>query len=283
METERLQKILARAGYGSRRACEEIITEGRVTVDGRVAQLGESADSAAQRITVDGVPIRMPSAYTYIALHKPRGVISTVSDPEGRRTVRDMVPLAARLYPVGRLDADSEGLILLTDDGELTERLTHPRYEHTRVYRVLVAGRPTPETLDRWKRGLILDGRKTRFDSLKSEPPEAGRDTVWLIVSIHEGRKHLIRRACAALGHPVLRLIRTAMGPVLLGDLPLGKWRYLTLTEVRNLQKEVKSSTAHPVARPLKNPTADKRRSGPDLPRAGRTHKPARPKGRRSR
>lgn len=285
METERLQKILARAGYGSRRACEEIIEQGRVTVDGRVAKLGDGADPTAQRITVDGVPIRMPQAYTYIAVHKPRGVISTVSDPEGRRTVRDMVPVAGHLYPVGRLDADSEGLILLTDDGELTQRLTHPRYEHTRVYRVHVHGRPTADELERWQRGIVLDGHKTRFDNVKTEPGDADRDTTWLVISIHEGRKHLVRRACAALGHPVIRLIRIAMGPVQLGNLPLGNWRYLTPTEVRILQKEVKSPSDRPVALPPKTYAKDKdkprSRSGGRSGQSG--NKPARPKERRSR
>ncbi len=266
MTTERLQKLMARAGYGSRRACEKIIEEGRVTVDGRIAQLGESADPESAVIRVDGVPLRMPEAYRYVLLYKPRGVISTVSDPEGRRTVRDIVTLPGHLYPVGRLDADSEGLILLTDDGELTQRLTHPRYEHARVYRVLVRGKPDQETLERWRAGITLDGRRTRFDQVKPEPGDAGHEGSWLRITVHEGRKHLVRRACAALGHPVVRLIRVSMGPVQLGDLRPGRWRFLTVTEARALQKEVQS-TARPVARQPQPRDKGKARSGSGHPR----------------
>ncbi len=233
---ERLQKILANAGYGSRRACEALIEEGRVTVDGRVAQLGDKADPTTQRITLDGVPIRRPQAHTYIIVYKPRGYITTTDDPEGRRTIMDLIPLPQRLYPVGRLDADSEGLVLLTDDGELTERLTHPRYGHARVYRVLVAGEPTAETLERWRRGITLDGKPARFTQVKIEYQERGQS--WLRVTVHEGRKHLIRRIVAALGHPAQRLIRVAMGSLQLGDLTTGRWRYLRDSEINALRQE---------------------------------------------
>ncbi len=237
METERLQKILARAGYGSRRACEELIERGRVAVDGRMAQVGDKADPTTQRITVDGEPIRLPQTYTYVMLYKPRGVISTNDDPEGRQTVRELVDLPQRIYPVGRLDADSEGLVLLTDDGELTQHLTHPRYEQPRVYRVLVIGEPTAETLDRWQRGVNIDDKPVRFDSVKVDSVERGR--AWLRITVHEGSKHMIRRAVTALEFPVLRLIRIAMGPVKLGDLRPGRWRYLNNTEVAALRREV--------------------------------------------
>ncbi|HOT90362.1 MAG TPA: pseudouridine synthase [Anaerolineae bacterium] len=233
---ERLQKILANAGYGSRRACEKMIEEGRVTVDGRIAQLGDKADPTTQRITLDGVPIRHPQAHTYIVVHKPRGYISTTDDPQGRRTVMDLIPLPQRLYPVGRLDADSEGLVLLTDDGELTERLTHPRYGHPRVYRVLVEGEPAAETLERWRRGITLDGKPARFNQVQIEYPERGQ--TWLRVTVHEGRKHLVRRIVAALGHPAQRLIRVALGSLQLGDLGVGKWRYLREGEIAALRKE---------------------------------------------
>lgn len=247
MTKERLQKILARAGYGSRRASERIIEAGRVTVDGKLAQLGDQADPQTQKIRVDGVPIPQPQPPVYIMLHKPRGYITTTRDPEGRRTVLDLITLPetrrgepVRLYPVGRLDANSEGLVLLTNDGELTQRLTHPRYGHTRVYRVRVTGQPNDETLERWKRGVTIEGRLTRFDDVVIE--SADREGAWLRVTVHEGRKHLVRRAVGALGHLPERLIRVAMGPLRLGDLSRGKWRYLTNEEVRALQREVGST-----------------------------------------
>lgn len=237
METERLQKILARAGYGSRRACEAIIEHGRVAVDGKIAQLGDKADPTTQRITLDGVPLRRPQTHTYVMLYKPRGVITTTSDPEGRRTARDLVDVPQRLYPVGRLDADSEGLLLLTDDGEVTQHLTHPRYEHVRIYRVLVIGEPDKEAVDRWQRGVTLDDKMTRFDKVEIDSQERGR--AWLSITVHEGSKHLVRRMVSALGFHVLRLIRVQMGPLRLGDLHSGRWRYLGPREVDALRREV--------------------------------------------
>ena len=237
MKTERLQKILARAGYGSRRTCEDMIAAGRVAVDGNRAQLGDKADPETQRITLDGNPIRTPRDYVYIKLHKPRGVISTADDPHGRKTVVDFVDLPHRLYPVGRLDAASEGLILLTNDGGLTHRLTHPRYEHPRVYRVLVSGEPTPETLTRWRRGIALDGQRTRLDDVVVKRRLGER--TWLRLTVHEGRKHLVRRMVAASGHPVQRLMRIQMGPIRLGDLKPKEWRHLTEEEMRRLHREL--------------------------------------------
>ncbi len=232
MATERLQKILARAGYGSRRACESFIEEGRVTVDGKPAHLGDSADPETQRIVVDGQTLRYkPPTYTYIMLNKPQGVLSTAQDPHGRRTVLDLVRVQERVYPVGRLDYESEGLILLTDDGDLAQQLTHPSYEHPRVYRALVSGEPPAETLDRWRRGIVLDGRPARFDKVEVESQMHGE--TWLRITVHEGRNHLVRRVAAALGHPVERLIRVEMGPLKLGDLPSGRWRRLTVSEVK--------------------------------------------------
>ena len=242
MEKERLQKILARAGYGSRRACEKIIENGRVTLDGKIAQLGDKADFESQRITVDGITISKPQAYVYIILHKPRGYITTTSDPQGRRTVLDLVNLPQtrssrskqiRLYPVGRLDADSEGLLLLTNDGPLTQKLTHPSYEHPRIYRVLLDEEPSSKTLERWKNGITLDGKRTRFSSVLFDGQSRGK--TWLRVTIHEGRNHLVRRMVAALGHPALRLVRIQMGPLQLNDLGLGQWRHLSKGEVRAL------------------------------------------------
>jgi 23S rRNA pseudouridine2605 synthase len=243
METERLQKVLAAAGFGSRRSCEVLIEAGRVRVDGRTAKLGDQADPYTQRITVDGAPVPRPRPRVYVMLNKPRGVITTTRDPHGRKTVLDLVALPKpkrgdppRLYPVGRLDSDSEGLLLLTNDGMLTQRLTHPSYEHPRVYRVLVSGEPDANAIDRWKRGITLDGRMTQFDNVTTE--ERKRGGAWLQVTVHEGRKHLVRRMVAALGYPADRLIRIAMGPLQLGTLSSGKWRYLSEPEVRLLRKE---------------------------------------------
>ncbi len=243
MELERLQKILARAGFGSRRACETMIEQGRVMVDGKLATLGEKADPTTQRITVDGTPIPKPQPFVYIILNKPRGVITTTADPQGRTTVLDLVDVPElrrghemRLYPVGRLDADSEGLLLLTNDGPLTQRLTHPRYGHSRTYRVLVDGEPTEATIERWRKGINLDGRRTRFDKVVVEVRQ--REQTWLLITVHEGRKHLVRRLVAALGHSTKRLIRVSMGPLQLGDLPRRKWRYLSDGELRVLRKE---------------------------------------------
>ncbi len=159
---ERIQKLLAQAGYGSRRACEEYIVSGRVRVNGQVALLGQKADPLSDKITLDGKPIPAREPLTYIALYKPRNIISSVDDEVGRKTVRDLIPETGHLYPVGRLDWDSEGLILMTNDGDLTNRLTHPRYGHQKEYKVLVARRPEPEQLETWRRGVVLeDGYKT--------------------------------------------------------------------------------------------------------------------------
>ena len=232
---ERLQKILARAGFGSRRACEELIRQGRVAVNGEVAQLGQRADPERDRITVDGEPIRLKREYTYIALHKPRGVLSDEGDGTGRLpTVRDLVDLPGHLFPVGRLDLRSEGLILLTDDGDLAFRLTHPRFGHEKEYHVLVEGRPSEETLRKWRRGVFLDGRRTARADVEVLRREEGR--TWLRVVLREGRKRQIRRVAAMLGHPVHRLIRVRVGPVWLGNLPPGRWRRLTPAEVQALK-----------------------------------------------
>ncbi len=255
METERLQKLLARAGYGSRRTCESIIEEGRVTVDGQIARLGDKADPTQHRIEVDGVPISRPQPMLYIVLNKPRGVISTTSDPRGRRTVLDLIdiPLSrrgepVRLYPVGRLDAESEGLILLTNDGALTQRLTHPSYEHPRVYRVLVEGVPDAATVERWQRGITLDGRPARFDHAYVE--DRRHEDAWLRITVHEGRKHLVRRIVAALGHPPKRLIRIKMGPLELRELAVGKWRHLSDEERRKLREDVRGASSTRRGRP---------------------------------
>jgi 23S rRNA pseudouridine2605 synthase len=237
----RLQKILARAGFGSRRACEELIRQGRVAVDGQVARLGQKADPDRDRITVDGMPVQVERRRTYVALHKPRGVLSAERDGSGRfSTVRDLVPLPGRLFPVGRLDLRSEGLVLLTDDGDLAQRLAHPRFGHEKEYRVLVAGEPDEATLEKWRRGVFLDGRRTALAEVTVIGREKGE--TWLRVMLREGRKRQIRRVGAMLGHPVRRLIRVRIGPLRLGDLKPGQWRRLTGAEVKALRSATQKS-----------------------------------------
>lgn len=233
---ERIQKILARAGLGSRRACEELISTGRVKVNNRIAQLGDKADIRRDQVMVDGRILEKPEALVYIALHKPRGVISSVEEEFGRTTVLDLVPVETRLYPVGRLDFDSEGLILLTNDGELANRLTHPRYGHEKEYRVLVARRPDEAQLQAWRRGLVLpDGYRTAPADVQLSTP-SGKG-IWLRVVMREGRKRQIREIGATIGLPVVRILRTRIGSLQLGSLKPRQWRYLTEKEVIGLQE----------------------------------------------
>jgi 23S rRNA pseudouridine2605 synthase len=234
---ERLQKILARAGLGSRRACEELITAGRVRVNDQIAILGTKADPQFDRIEVDGRPISISKEMIYIALYKPRGVISTVSDPDRRQTVRDLVPVPERLFPVGRLDVDSEGLILLTNDGELTNRLTHPRYGHEKEYRVLVARRPDNEQLETWRRGVVLeDGYRTTPADVRFET--ASGKGAWLRIMMREGRKRQIREIGSLIGLPVVKIIRIRIGSLHLGNLKPREWRYLNAVEVNALKEQ---------------------------------------------
>jgi 23S rRNA pseudouridine2605 synthase len=233
MTEERLQKVLARAGVSSRRKAEELIVAGRVAVNGRVVrELGAKVDAERDSVALDGRPLGREGPEHWL-LHKPVGVITTVEDPWGRPTARSLVPTAARVYPVGRLDADSSGLLLFTNDGELAHRLTHPRHGHEKEYRVRVAGRPTAETLRRLRRGVVLDGRVTAPSELRLLEPTA--DGTWLAVVLREGRKRQIRRMLDGVGHPVLELIRLRMGPIALGDLAPGQARRLTPAEVHAL------------------------------------------------
>ncbi len=236
---ERLQKLLARAGVGSRRHNESLIREGRVTVNGRIATLGERADPSVDRVEVDGQPVELARS-VYIMLNKPRNVLSSTEDELGqeRRTVRDLVDVPGHLYPVGRLDRNSLGLILLTNDGALAHQLSHPRFEHKKTYRVKVEGRPNGETLRRWRQGVELDGKKTLPAQISVESETA--DSTWLRIVLREGRKRQIRRVAALLGHPVQALIRTRLGPLALSDLPLGQWRHLTPGEVAALRRAVR-------------------------------------------
>lgn len=235
---ERLQKLMARAGLGSRRANEKIIRQGRVRVNGRVATLGDKADPEVDDVTVNGEPLTFEERL-YIMLHKPRGVLSSTEDDleEGRTTVIDLVPHETHIYPVGRLDKPSEGLILLTNDGKLAHRLTHPRYEHEKVYEITVEGQPKVAVLELWRQGVLLDGKMTAPAGV--EVLNLGKESTDLRITMHEGRKRQIRRVAAMLGHPVQRLLRTHIGPLALGDLPPGQWRHLTPAEVRALKKAV--------------------------------------------
>lgn len=234
---ERIQKILAQAGYGSRRACEDFISAGRVRVNGKLAELGQKADPATDSITVDGKPIATAEALVYIALHKPRYVLSTVEVEvgDGRRTVRDLVDVPDHIHPVGRLDFESEGLVLMTNDGDLTNRLTHPRYGHEKEYRVLLAKRPDQEQLEAWKRGVVLeDGHKTASVNVRFE--EAQGKGAWVRVIMKEGHKRQIRETCKQLALPVVRIVRTRIGTLRLGNLRSRQWRYLTTAEVNELK-----------------------------------------------
>jgi 23S rRNA pseudouridine2605 synthase len=248
---ERLQKILARAGFGSRRACETLIRMGRVSVNGQIATLGSKADPQRDRILVDGQPISFPEPLVYIALYKPRGVLSTVSSPDPRPTVLDLVDYPGRLFPVGRLDVDSEGLILLTNDGDLANRLTHPRYGHEKEYRVLVARRPDEKQLEAWRHGVVLeDGYKTAPAQVRYEAP-AGKGA-WLRVIMREGKKRQIREIGETIGLPVVRIIRVRIGSLQLGSLKPRQWRFLTPQEVTELRRaparapQPKKSSAKP-------------------------------------
>ena len=240
---ERLQKILAQAGYGSRRACEDFISAGRVRVNGNIAELGQKADPAVDKITVDGKPIAAVETLTYIALHKPRMVLSTVEPERGddRKTVRDLVEIPQHVYPVGRLDFESEGLVLMTNDGDLTNMLTHPKYGHEKEYRVLLGKRPDQEQLEAWRRGVILeDGYKTQPADVRFESAQG--KGAWVRVIMKEGRKRQIRETCKQLGLPIVRIVRVRIGSLRLGNLKPRQWRYLTMQEVNGLKgNEVKT------------------------------------------
>jgi 23S rRNA pseudouridine2605 synthase len=238
MPAERLQKILALAGHGSRRSCEQFILAGRVRVNGEVATLGQKADPSTDEIKLDGKPIALPLKQTYIALYKPRNVLSTVKKQPGdtRRTVRELVSIEGHLFPVGRLDFDSEGLILLTDDGDLANKLTHPRFEHQKEYKVLLASRPDNEQLETWRRGVVLrDGYRTAPADVHMLAYHG--KGAWLRVVMHEGRKRQIRETSSLLGLSVVRIVRVRIGSLHLGSLKAGQWRELSPEEIRELKK----------------------------------------------
>jgi 23S rRNA pseudouridine2605 synthase len=248
---ERLQKLMAQAGLGSRRACEELIVAGRVTVNGKSAVLGQKADPAVDRILVDGRPLKPGQALIYIALHKPRGVVTTADDEFGRPTVLDFIPPQARLFPVGRLDLDSEGLVLLTNDGDLANNLTHPRFGHEKEYRVLTSRQPDEKQLAAWRRGVVLeDGQRTAPAQVQVEST-SGKGA-WLRIILHEGRKRQIRETGSRIGLPVTRIIRMRIGALLLGKLKPGEWRYLTPSEIQALKSP--AAPQKPGSRPRHQP-----------------------------
>ncbi len=243
MALERLQKILSEAGLASRREAEEWIREGRVRVNGKVAAIGERADWSRDAIRVDGKRLRPPAAKTYILLNKPKGVVTTTSDPEGRNTIVEILPppLRRRVRPVGRLDVQTEGLLLLTDDGDLAARVSHPRSGCGKEYAVKVSGVPSEPDLERLRRGIFLDGTRLKPCRIEriSTTGGRGKGNSWLRVTLFEGRSRQIRRMFQTAGHLVSKLKRTAIGPIRDGRLPPGAWRTLTTSEVKALARSL--------------------------------------------
>src|SRR5438132_1151729 len=229
---ERLQKILSQAGIASRRASEKLMLEGRVSVNGAtVTELGTKADPAHDDIRVDGRRIKAPERHRYLLLNKPRGYVTTRSDPQKRATVLDLLQgIREYVYPVGRLDYDSEGLIILTNDGDLAAKLTHPRHGVPRVYEARVLGVPDDHDLDRLQKGVVIDGQKTGPADVKALGPGHLR------VTVREGRNRQVRKMCDAIGHPVTNLRRVAIGPIQDTKLRLGHWRELSEVEVKKLR-----------------------------------------------
>lgn len=296
MSEERIQKILARAGVASRRKAEELIEQGLVTVNGRVAGLGDKADPERDAIKVDGKRVQPASQeHRYLLLNKPKEVMSTVSDPEGRKTVMDFVPPGMRkaLVPVGRLDYNTEGLLLLTDDGDFAQRIAHPRYGSTKTYEVKVKGTPPDSQLDRLRNGVLIEGRRTAPAKITARNPfkplggrrrgEPESDNSWWIVEITEGRTRQIREMFFQIGHPVQKLRRVAIGPLRDPELPLGALRELTEQEVRRL---LRSARAPEEKKPAPKKAAPARKAAPPKRAAAKKVTPVRkaarkPKGSR--
>ncbi|MEZ5322570.1 MAG: pseudouridine synthase [Microthrixaceae bacterium] len=232
-EGERLQKVLARAGVASRRVVEEMIVDGRISVNGVAAVLGRRIDPDRDVVEIDGVRVGVRTDAVYYLLNKPLDVVTTASDPQGRTTVVDLIDTAARIVPVGRLDVDTEGLLLLTNDGELVHRLTHPRYGVDKEYLVEVRGTPSRSALRALREGVDLDDGRTSPAKVSLLEPQV------LSLVIHEGRNRQVRRMCEHVGHPVVRLVRTRIGPLRDPALGPGAWRPLTTEEVRALERAV--------------------------------------------
>ncbi len=253
MTEERIQKLIARAGLASRRGAEEIISEGRVTINGRVAGLGDKADLTTDTVKVDGKTLPKAEGLRYYLVHKPRGVLSSLKEQEelpGIQIVADLVPDTIRTYPVGRLDLNSEGLVLMTNDGELTNLLTHPRYGHTKTYKVTLSGDVNEVKLNRWRSGGIILSDNFRTAPCSVKLIEQGRRGAVVRVILREGHKRQIRETAEQLGMRVERLIRTHIGPLALGDLPPGKYRELSHREVEVLYESVKKQSRR--GKPLK-------------------------------
>ena len=228
---ERLQKILSQAGVASRRASEQLMREGRVTVNGAtVTELGTKADATSDDIRVDGRRIKIPERHIYLLVNKPRGYVTTRSDPQKRPTVIDLVGISDYVYPVGRLDYDSEGLLILTNDGDLAARLTHPRHGVPRVYEATVLGEPDEHDVRRLATGVTIDGQRTGPAEVIAIAPTRLR------ITVREGRNRQVRKMCDAIGHPVKELRRVAIGPLRDGKLKVGAWRPLTAHEIERLQ-----------------------------------------------
>jgi len=236
MAPERLQRALARAGYGSRRSCEELIVAGAVIVNGTVATLGDKVEAGRDRVALRGVEVNLDPNVRYYAVHKPAGVVSTMRDPQGRPDVRDLLPPdGPRVFPVGRLDRETEGLLLFTNDGDLANRLTHPRFGVEKEYLAEVDGRPTPKHIAALRRGVELDDGPARAISARIADARPDRGQLRLVMT--EGRKREVRRLLAAVGLPVRRLVRVRVGPVTLGRLAPGAVRELLPHEVLGLAK----------------------------------------------
>ncbi len=235
-EEMRLQKYLALCGVASRRSAETMILDGRVSVNGTLCDtLGTKVDPEHDSVTVDGKNVSLAEEKVYIMLHKPAGVVTTAKDNFDRETVLDLVPASlGRIYPVGRLDYDTEGLLLLTNDGDLTNRLTHPSHEISKTYLATVAGFPDADAIAALKKGVVIDGRKTRPAGVKNGKKTS--NTTDLFITLHEGRNRQVRKMCAAIGHAAAKLIRISEGPISLGNLPVGSWRHLTDEEVKKLK-----------------------------------------------
>jgi 23S rRNA pseudouridine2605 synthase len=259
MTLERLHKVMAAAGAGSRRQCEEYIRQGRVTVDGEVVrEMGLKVDPAACEVRLDGEKLKLEE-HVYYMLNKPRGVISTTRDEMGRPGVVDLVPgTPKRVYPVGRLDADSMGLVLLTNDGELAQKLTHPSYEVRKTYEVRVKGAVAPAVVETLRKGVWLSDGRARVEGV--EVKKRRKTVTHLVVTLHEGKNREIRRVMARVGHPVIDLRRTAIGTLRLGDLKVGHHRRLSPAEVASLKRLVDRASTR---RAKKRKTTGARRRGP--------------------
>jgi len=239
----RLQKILAEAGVASRRRAEELIREGRITVNGRLARIGDKVDPSRDHIKVDGKLVASPAAKAYLMLNKPKQVVTTAEDPEGRTAVMDLVKnKLPRLFPVGRLDFDAEGILLLTNDGEMAHRLSHPSFQVPRTYWVKVKGKPTPEEVRKLSQGITLEDGPTAPCRIVFR--REARENAWLEMTLREGRNHQVKRMWERMGHPVLKLRRVSFAGLSLGSLKAGEVRHLRPPEVEKLKRLTKERPA---------------------------------------